>query len=1015
MIVPSLCLAISVGCGASRQESDSPATQLESDPALGTPAGKSHTSSASRESLIGQVTRLARSGQFALAEQALRPRLVEFADDTEVLQLAGDLAVAMKQPSIAIDRYQAAIDAQTTPSVLILDKIGRQWMQLAKPFRSIEVLQQMVLLDPSSAATRRDLAGLQASLGLERRAREHLQSLVQHNQAGVDELLILSDLSRPQTDEEMCNYVLSQNPGDQRPRYALVRPVCYDNRWADAIDSLRQVWSTHPEFAEASAYYGRAIVETDSPENDQSQLLKEWLATVGSEVRRQPQYWLAAGRWAERQAQNEQAVRAYWNAVQLDENSGEALSRLANLLAQIGHAEESAIVSKRAQAITAMRDQIDSLLYWRRHSQRAAVEIARSMQTLGRIWEAANWARAAVRMSQDPVANANEVFLELKGQLTAKTPWQDPTLLVASRVDVDRLPTPRWESSKSKIAIAATTEQAAIRFSDEAKSRNLNHRCKIAPPADGEAGLWIYQSGAGGASAIDYDHDGWPDLYMTVCDGQPRKGNSSTNRFYRNRNGVFSDVTDLADCRDQSYSQGVASGDINSDGFPDLYVGVFGQNRLLINQGDGTFIDATETSQFQSNQEWTTSVAIADLDVDGLAELFDVQYVSGDDVVTRRCFPDELTVHRSCGPLVFPAQHDRVHSVTDHGRIVDQTQQWLAKVQAGRGLGLVVGQLDQAPGIDVYVANDMTANHFWSGRIERDSARPEATAYGFGGQKFQEQGAARGVAFNARSLSQASMGIAADDADNDGDLDFYVTHFSDDYNTVYQQVHDGVWSDRTDAWALVDPTIRTLGYGTQWLDADSDGTPELVVANGHVDDFTHSGQNYRMPMQLFRRAADDRYQPVDAASIGESFASPQLARALLTADFNRDRKLDFVVTRLFEPAGLFINHTDQRFSTIEIRLVGTQCHRDAVGAIVTLRYAERAITKYRLAGNGYQCGNEQDLRFACDEVGELDQDSVISATIVWPDGSNESHRGLTLGQRYLWVQGQGLAADENQR
>ena len=213
---------------------------------------------------------------------------------------------------------------------------------------------------------------------------------------------------------------------------------------------------------------------------------------------------------------------------------------------------------------------------------------------------------------------------------------------------------------------------------------------------------------------------------------------------------------------------------------------------------------------------------------------------------------------------------DRVWRGVADGSYVDVTADWLSGHESGRGLGIVVGALDDRSGVDVYVANDMTANHYWS-RSER--AQNVADAAGnepfdddsgkltIGSDssmnrpefKLTEQASVRGLAVNERSLSQASMGIAAGDADQDGDLDFLLTHFSGDYNTFYEQIASGMWADRSKRVGMIEPSQAMLGYGTQWIDADSDGTSELVVANGDIDDFTHRSRLYQQPAQLFQR------------------------------------------------------------------------------------------------------------------------------------------------------------------
>lgn len=944
------------------------------------------------ESLVGR-------GDFSSADRHVKAMLIEHPDSQRAFELAGDVAVGLGQTDRSIERYQAAVELAPPPDYRLLDKLGRQWMAAGFPYRSIELLEQMVRTEPDNVNVRRDLAGLLCAMALERRAAEHLQYLVQHGVAGVGELVILTDLSRPQTDESICRFALEKNPDDQRPLYALARRPAYDGQWDVAIEDLTRVWKAHPGFAEASAYYGRALVETgsaNSPSNDHPDQtrLQRWIESLPADIEQQPQYWIAAGIWAEGQGELEQSAKAFWNATRLAENDGEALTRFATVLAATGRVETSREVSRRAALINAMRDDVESFFFWRNHSQRAAVRIARSQEKLGRLWEAASWARLATAMTQDPDDSAMDVFTEIRAQMTGKTAWLLPEASVADRIAMKDLPDVRWVPSGPSSIGATTESRSELRLVDEAATRGLIHTCEIGPVADGETGLAIYQSGAGGAAAIDYDLDGAPDFYLTSCDGTPRAEDSSTNRLFRNCDGQFREVTSIADALDHGYSQGLGVGDVDSDGFPDLFVGNFGVNRLFRNNGDGTFSDVTDAAGI-SGQSWTTSVAIADIDGDSIADLFEVNYVGGDDVISRRCFQDDLKTHRSCGPLVFPAAPDRVWQGSERMEFSDRSSQWLTSpdqsVEAGRGLGLVVGRLDPEPGMDLYIANDMSANHFWSHGSSTE-----------GEFRLEEQGAVRGLAFDKRSLSQASMGIAAGDADNDGDIDFYLTHFTKEYNTLYLQEHPGLWVDRTEESGLADPSEPMLAYGTQWIDVDNDGTGELIVANGNVDDFTHNGLAYRMPMQLFVRGNDGRYSELPANEISDNFAARRLSRALVTADIDGDRRVDALVTHLFDPVSLFVNQSPiaNENASLVVQLVGTRSHRDAVGASATLEAGGKRWTRHLTAGDGYQCSNQRQLHFGLGTNAE-----PVAVTVHWPDGSSQQFTGLRSANSYLLVQG----------
>ncbi|WP_186776241.1 FG-GAP-like repeat-containing protein [Rubripirellula reticaptiva] len=920
--------------------------------------------------------------------------------DAVALERAGDSASARSAHDQAIAYYQRAIEMSPQPTAQLLDKVGRQWVTLGRPFEALQVLESLVETFPDDAARRADLAGLQGSLGLEYRAAEHLQYLVQHQMAGVNELIMLTDLTRPQTDKAICEYALKHYPADSRPKYSLARSRAYEGKWADIVADLNEVCEQYPDFIEAWAYYGRALVELDDRLGIQA-----WSKKLPSGIETEPCYWLAAGQWAKKQGDMAAAANAFWHAAERNPNDGEALTQLAACLTELGRINDSQRVNAAAGLVTAMRDDVEGLFSWRNHSQRASVRIAKSMQKLGRTWEAATWARIAVVMTQDPDDSANEVFAQIRATMTGKTPWQSSELMVTRSIDVSNLPLPEWTDETDRLTSGdAESSGKQFHFVDEAAMQGLDHVCKIDKGDGTEAGLCIYQSGAGGAGVIDFDRDGWPDFYLTSSDGVPKQSNSSPNRLHRNLDGRFADVTKNSGTGDQGFAQGVSVGDYDSDGFADLYVGNFGTNRLLRNNGDGTFTDVTTESGL-SGAQWTTSVALTDFNNDAIADLYEVNYIAGDEVLTQKCLLDGGQEHRSCGPLVFAAEPDRVWRGVGDGTFIDATEDWLDEQSPGRGLGIVVGELDNQPGMDAYIANDMTANQLWSAQTP-----PAEVTDSEGSAPFRmiEQAAIRGLAFNARSLSQASMGIAADDYDNDGDVDFYVSHFTDDYNTLYDQVSPGIWADRTTAADMVTPTLSMLGYGTQWIDADNDGQLELAVANGNVDDFTHNDKAYRMQMMLYHRQNDGRFTEVNSSTLGPYFDTKRLGRALVRVDANRDQQTDLLVTHLFDPVALLINTSESIGSatdtmvgnSVTFYLVARHSHRDAIGAHVSIEFGEQSRTRQLLAGDGYQCSNERCLTF-----GLGDADVAKRVTIDWPSGHRQTVTNVATNTAHIVVEG----------
>jgi Flp pilus assembly protein TadD len=925
-------------------------------------------------------------GDMLTASEMVQKALVVEPNDPVVLEFAGDLAAARQETDSSIEFYESAVKHSQSPSRELLDKLGRTQMAAGRPFLALDALRKAVELYPKEPAIRTDLAGLLASLGLETEAAPHLRWLVMRGHGGMNELTMLSDITRPQTDSAISDYAMKRSPEDPRPLYALARDDAYKGKWEAAAEKLKRVIDKHPDFIQAQAYYSRAIVE----QNDQD-AIAAWSTQIPPGIESQAQYWIAAGAWAERNGQTKEAARAYWQAALLEPDNGESLNRLATILARLGLNEPSRLVAVRAGQLAKARDMVDTMQSRGKNSQDTAVEIAKLMDSLGRPWEAAAWLRLGATMNRDMNESLADVYADIRSRLDARTPWLMPKAEVAKELDFSDWPLHQWKMTRSIAAdpLAATTRHR-LRLTDQAPLRQLDHICKIAPLTRGEAGLWIYQSGAGGAASIDYDLDGWPDLYLTNMDGVPKERNSSPNNLYRNQGGTFARVTDASRAGDTGFAQGIAVSDYNMDGFDDLYIANIGRNRLLRNNGDGTFTDVTEGSGLVGD-DWTSSVAMVDIDQDGYVDLFEVGYCAGEEVLSVPCLEEGEIF--ACLPKSFPAQKDRVWQGQVDGRFVEVTDQWIADQEPAHGLGIVAGFFDELTGLDLYVANDMSANHFWSSHTDEQDAF-----------QLRDQASLRGLAVDRRSLSQASMGIAAGDADQDGDVDFYLTHFSQEYNTLYEQVTTGIWADVSQQVGLAAPSMDMLAFGTQFLDIDSNGTQELIVANGHLNDYTIRGQAYRMPTQVFERGGDGAWSLRSNEELGEYFTTKRLSRSLITLDANRDGKVDALITHLFDPVSLLVNESEGTGKSVTLFLKSVTGHPDAIGAQVTMKVGDKTLNTQLIGGNGYQCANQRMLH-----VGLGEAEKVDAITVQWPWGALEEFPPVATGREYLLIEGSGEA------
>ena len=544
-----------------------------------------------------------------------------------------------------------------------------------------------------------------------------------------------------------------------------------------------------------------------------------------------------------------------------------------------------------------------------------------------------------------------------------------------------------------------------------------------------DGGRRMFEWPGGGVAAFDHDADGFPDLLFTQGrewgDGNdppdsapdPAAPADRRDRLFRNvataEGRRFEDVTDAAGLVLTGFGQGVAAGDFDGDGFADLYLCNAGANRLLRNNGDGTYTDVTESAGL-GGADWTASAAVADLNADGLPDLYDANYLTGPEVFTLVCQSGE-DPPRACNPQAFPAAADRLWLNLGTGRFADVSEQAGlvaaapdAAVPAGPGLGVTVTDFDGAPGNEAFVANDQRANHFYT-------REPEANPGGV--PELTESALAAGVATGGAASLEACMGVACGDADGDGAADLFVTNFADQSNTLYLGRPAGgsvYFEDATRPAGLQAPGYDTLGFGAAFIDFDANGTEDLTFVNGHLDDFTYAGTPLFMRPALLRNAGGGTFEPVPPAAAGAFFETPALGRGLARLDWDGDGREEFAVSHLSAPAALLRNVADGG-ATVSLRLVGTAGDRDAVGAAVTVTAPTAdgvpggPRTKRITAGDGYMCSDEKRLAFG---LGSVPAGEALSVSVRWPGGAVESFDGVTAGGRFLLVEGRGLAVAE---
>ncbi|QDT11288.1 ASPIC and UnbV [Planctomycetes bacterium K23_9] len=966
------------------------------------------------------------------ADQFVKAALITTPSDPDLLTDAAKIAAMSDRKREAAGlMVQAAQQAGFLPSTRV-DHAVQALIDVGQLYDAIDLIEASLAVHPDNTAHRKMLIGFLGEAQRTELIPPHLKTLIQQRGFDLQLLLAFTENSSRRFSKKTADFLMQRNPDDHRVRLGNAQEQ-YDRRDATACaETLREILKHHPDFAPAHALLGQAIVL-----QDQLHDIPAWLATATANaapmVYQYPHYWLTLGDWSAANEDYRQAARAYWEAGRRDPNDSIAWTRLAKALRSLQKrsaskkADDSSqsvapqsvspaslgAIDQRITRLLRLRELYDHFSWEGRDSQSIAVDVAEILFDLGRTWEAEAWTAVATTMTKSPSTKLAPLRTAIVAQLGQDPEWISTINQPALRLDLSDWPEPTVLANSPRLParpkiIPTITTHDHLRLVDETQRWNLAGLGAKSIPGDATLAPLIRTLGVGGGT-IDYDLDGWPDAVIMGAGGTLMQSDSAPNELMRNLGQQFANVTTPAGVVDRGFGQGVAVGDFNEDGFPDLFFANLGKNRLLRNNGDGSFTDCADLLHDNDWKQWSTCAAFFDLNRDGIADLLTTNYCETAANMDEAC-PDPSGKPGPCHPLKFAAHGDQFFVGAGDGRLDDVSVQWITDVLPGRGLGIVAGALaaseDATSSMGVFIANDMSANHYYQ-HLERDQRAPlpNVNADASSGilpesGVLQESATARGLAVDGRTLSQASMGIASSDFDGDGDLDFYVTGFGLEYNILYDQVSPGVWQDITGKLDLVQPTLPMVGFGTEAIDFDLDGIDELIVTNGHIGDFKKPDMPYEQPLQIFRRGKAGKFQWVDDASWGDYFDSNHVGRALWTIDANRDGRPDSMITHTYEQARLLINRTDSPHHRIAFRLVGTSDSRDAAGAIIRFQCDGRARTLWAIASGGYLCTNESILRAGTGPAKEITDVSVI-----WPSGETQSFGNLAADQEYLIVQG----------
>ena len=515
---------------------------------------------------------------------------------------------------------------------------------------------------------------------------------------------------------------------------------------------------------------------------------------------------------------------------------------------------------------------------------------------------------------------------------------------------------------------------------------------------------YVVESMSGGVLLIDYDRDGFPDIYFTNAPtvDMAIKGQTARGALYHNnRDGTFTDVTDKAGLATPCFAMGGAVGDYNNDGWPDLYLTCIGGNKLFRNNGDGTFSDVTKQAGVGDGR-WSTGAAFGDYDGDGYLDLMVTNYVDFhlDDLPQFGSAPNckYRGIDVQCGPRGLKGAGDVLFHNNRDGTFTDVSKAAGVDDPNGYyGMSVIFSDFNNSGKPDIYVANDSTLKFLYKN---------------LGNGKFQEIGLESGTAVSEDGSEQASMGLAVGDYLHNGRPSLFVTNFSDEYGNLFR--NDGAWifSDVSYKSGVALPSLPYVKWGTAFFDADNDGWLDLIVVSGHVYpqvDSLPSGARYREPKVLELNQKDGTFCDASEQS-GAALSIPRVSRGLAAGDLFNDGNVDLVVEDLIGEPMILKNSGVPGRHWVSFELQGTKSNRLAIGARIKMVAGGMTQTEEIRSGGSYLSQNDLRVHFGLNTATNID-----SVEIRWPSGKIETLKNLDADRFYCVLEGRGIVSPEKIR
>ena len=522
-------------------------------------------------------------------------------------------------------------------------------------------------------------------------------------------------------------------------------------------------------------------------------------------------------------------------------------------------------------------------------------------------------------------------------------------------------------------------------------------------PAEKSGIRWVHSSGkspekylpettGAGCAFFDYDNDGWMDIYLVnsgKCDFFAPDPPLRNALYKNNRDGTFTDVTEKAGVAGGGFGQGVAVGDYDGDGFPDLYVSQYGHSILYHNNGDGTFTDVTEKAGVAA-PGWASSAVWFDYDNDGRLDLFVCRFVDFSKELNKPCGVHEDGHKHYCIPQIYSPMSSWLFHNNGDGTFTDVSKESGIAGHLGKAWGVVATDINNDGLMDLFVTNDTVANFLFVNR---------------GKGRFEEIATAAGVAYSNEGRSRSGMGIDSADFNEDGWMDLFVANLDREMFAIYQNNHDETFDDMALPTGIGKATKFMSGWGLKFFDYDNDGNLDLFLANGNPDDLInslHGEVTYEEPLMLFHRTGKG-FQDVSAAS-GPIFARKLCSRGLAIGDFDNDGAIGVLIS-VNNAAPLLLKNTAATGNHwLGVRLIGKKCNPDAVGARVTYQAGDLKRGRMKVGGGSYLSSHDPRMVLGLEKREKLDW-----LEVKWPlpSGKVERFTNLPINRYITIVEGEG--------